>query len=614
MKRFPSIIYILLGTLFFAGACSDEKHACTPAVHGIRRVTFTFSCDALPGTRAVADESRIEDINLYLFPANGGSARHLYLASRRSVVLELPKGDYALYAVANAGTDLGEQTREYVRSLRFERAPDALADGPIPMSAEQTVSVRGNMRLDVTLVRAVAKVNFSCTVAAEFAPRLHIKSVRICNASCRMPFFAPSRAAASGDVTDTPPAAAPGQTLSASYYLLENLQGTVAGIGSQDGKNQSVAPEFATYIYIEGEADGVKVAYRIYPGENNTTDFNIVRNRVYNIDARILGMNTVDWRVSTAEVTVTPLAERYTPGASATATLGLVSTNDADNEFYLTYLLDVGQGTVTIDGEHRTAGTPYPLLCGCGTATAEIAYMQDVPGDVCLRLIVSDRYGFSMERELTTVYKNPELAVTFTQEGYELAAMDRAYVTFAVTQPGYTGRYKARLNGVGLTFFQGHYSADIPTTELTLYEGNGTYELRLKPEAVGEIPFTVTITDEQENSTSFESSVKGIKTVADFTLDFTRSAGALYITMESSYPVSEDLTLTVTATVKIVYSGGYTTTRDYTFDVSFEAERSRGTGYVYLDLQGRYDISIEKYTMTSDTPVSLNGMVEYKLQ
>ena len=66
--------------------------------------------------------------------------------------------------------------------------------------------------------------------------------------------------------------------------------------------------------------------------------------------------------------------------------------------------------------------------------------------------------------------------------------------------------------------------------------------------------------------------------------------------------------------VKIVYSGGYTRMQDYTFDVFFEAERSRGTGYVYLDLQGRYDISIVSYTMESDTPVSLNGMVEYKLQ
>ena len=607
------ILYSIVCMLLFYSACSDSDIEPNPPVQAMQHVTLTFS----PGearTRMAADETRIDDINLYLFPAGGGPARHLYLASQRSVVLELPEGDYTLYAVANAGTDLGEQTREYVRSLRFDRDPDALADGPFPMSAEQAVSVRGDMRLDVTLVRAVAKVNFSCTVAAEFASKLEIKSVRICNAPCSVSLFAPSRAAASGDVADTTPDASPGQTFSASYYLYENRQGTVAGIGSQDGKNQSVAPEEATYIYIEGEADGVKVAYRIYPGENTTTDFNIDRNRVYNIDARIFGMNTVDWRVSTAEVAVTPLAERYAPGASAAATLELVSTNDAGNEFYLTYHLDAGQGTVAIDGERRTADTPYPLLCGSGTATAEIAYTQDVPGDVRLRLVVTDRYGFGMERELTTVYKNPELNVTFTQEGYELAAMDRAYVTFTVTQPGYAGRYKAHLSGEGLTFFQGHYSADIPTTELTLYEGNGTYELRLKPEAVGDIPFTVTITDEQGNSTSFESSVKGIKTVADFSLDFRASTGALYITMESSYPVSEDLTLTVTATVKIVYSGGYTTSRDYTFDVSFEAERSRGTGYVYLDLQGRYDISIEKYTMTSDTPVSLNGMVEYKLQ
>lgn len=607
------IIYVIVCMLLFGSACSDSDIGPNPPEQARQQVTLTFSSSEAR-TRIAVDETRIGDINLYLFPANGSPARHLYITPLRSVVLELPAGDYTLYAVANAGADLGEQTRDYIRTLRFEQDPDAPADGPFPMSAEQAVTVSGDTKISVSLVRAVAKVNFSYSVAAEFAPKLQIKSVRICNAPRRVSLFAPSRAMASGDVADTNPDANPGQTFSASYYQYENRQGTVAGIGSQDGKNQSVAPEFATYIYIEGEADGVKVAYRIYPGENNTTDFNIVRNRVYNIDARILGMNTVDWRVSTAEVAVTPLAERYTPGASAAATLQLVSTNDAGNDFYLSYHLDAGQGVVTIDGESRTADTPYPLLSGSGTATAEIAYTQAEPGDVLLRLTVTDKYGFSMERELTTVYKKPELNVTFTQEGYELAAMDRAYVTFVVTQPGYTGRYKAHLSGEGLTFFQGHYSADMPITELTLYEGNGTYGLRLKPEAVGEIPFTVTITDEQGNSTSFESSVKGIKTVVDFTLDFRASTGALYITMESSYPVSEDLTITVTATVKIVYSDGYTEYADYTFDVSFDAERSRGTGYVYLDLQGRYDISIEKYTMTSDTPVSLNGMVEYNLR
>lgn len=164
--------------LLFCSACSDSDIGPNPSRQAKRHVTLTFS----PGqarTRTAADEFRIDDINLYLFPTGGGPARHLHLSSQRSVVLELPEGDYALYAVANAGADMGGQTQEYVRSLRFDRDPDALADGPLPMSVEQTVSVRGDMHIDVTLVRAVAKIDFSCTVAAEFAPELEIKSVRI---------------------------------------------------------------------------------------------------------------------------------------------------------------------------------------------------------------------------------------------------------------------------------------------------------------------------------------------------------------------------------------------------------------------------------------------------
>lgn len=605
------ILYSIVCMLLFYSACSDSDIEPNPPGQAMQQVTLTFS----PGeacTRMAADETRIDDINLYLFPTGGSPARHLYLTPQRAIVLELPKGDYTLYAVANAGTDLGEQTQDYVRSLRFDRDPDALAGGPFPMSAEQAVSVRGDMRLDVTLVRAVAKVNFSCTVAAEFASKLEIKSVRICNAPCSVSLFAPSRAAASGDVADTTPDASPGQTFSASYYLYENRQGTVAGIGSQDGKNQSVAPEEATYIYIEGEADGVKVAYRIYPGENNTTDFNIVRNRVYNIDARILGMNTVDWRVSTAEVAVTPLAESYAPGASATATLELVSTNDAGNDFYLSYHLDAGRGTVTIDGEHRTEGTPYPLLSGSGTATAEIAYTQDTPGDVRLRLIVTDRYGFSMERELTTVYKNPELTLTYTQQGNELTVYDRAYIDYTVSQPGYTGNYTVTIVGVPSVFY-GRYGSDVPLTTYTQY-GNGSNTLRVKPNMVGPNPLKITVTDTDGHSAEIITSVMGVTTTADLKPTFSTASGLLYVTVESSRPVIDDLTVRVTANADIYSYGGTITKKQYIVSVNIEADRTTGKGSVSLGGIGTYaTFSVTSYTAefkrTSD-----NGLVEYKLQ
>lgn len=607
------LIYTVVCMMLFCCACSDADIELNPAKQAKQQLAMTFRCGAMSPTRAATDDTRIDDINLYLFPVNGGQARHVYIAPVRPVVLELPKGGYMLYAIANLGHDAGERTQDFVRSLRVEREPAALADAPFPMSAQQAVTVSGDMQIAVSLIRAVAKVNFSYTVAADFAKSFHVKSVQFRSAPRSAALFGSSRAENSETVADMPPVETSATAYAATCYLLENRQGEVAGIGSQQQKDQTRAPEHATYIAIAGEADGTQVVYRIYLGENNTTDFNVGRNRVYNIDARILGMNTVDWRVSTAELSVTPFVGNHAPGEPATSELRLTSTNDPENVYYLSYHIDAGTGIVAIDGVERNPGMPYPLLSGNGTVTADISYKQAEPGDVRLRLTVTDKYGFSMERVLTTQYKK-SLNVTFTQEGYELAAMDRAYVTFDVSQPEYTGQYKARLSGDGITFFQGRYSADIPKTEQTLYEGNGTYELRIKPEAVGEIPFTVTITDEQGNSTSFESSVKGVKTVADFTLDYRLMTGALDIVMESSYPVSEDLKITVTATVKIVYSGGYTKTQDYTFDVFFEAERSRGTGYVYLDLQGRYDVSIISYTMESDTPVSLNGMVEYKLQ
>ena len=150
-----TLIHILWGTLLFAGSCSDEMPVCTPAVHGPRHVTFTFSCDALPGTRAVADESRVEDINLYLFPANDAPARHVYAASQRTVALELPDGRYTLYAVANLGTDTGPLPEAEVRALRSAWNPDGSDSGTLPMSAMRTFTVRGTTQIAIELVRAV---------------------------------------------------------------------------------------------------------------------------------------------------------------------------------------------------------------------------------------------------------------------------------------------------------------------------------------------------------------------------------------------------------------------------------------------------------------------------
>ena len=413
------IFYIPICMMLFCCACSDADINPNPTTQA-QQITMTFRCGEMSPTRSASSDTRIDDINLYLFPVNGGPARHIYIAPVQSVVLELPKGDYTLYAIANLARDTGDRAEDFVRTLRVERDPLALADAPFPMSAQQAVTVRGDTQIAVSLVRAVAKVNFSYTVAADFAKSFHVKSVQFRSAPRSAALFDFSRAESSEAVADMPPVEASATAYAATCYLLENRQGEVAGIGSQRQKDQTRAPEHATYIAIAGEADGTQVVYRIYLGANNTTDFNVGRNRVYNIDARILGMNTVDWRVSTAELTVTPFAENHAPGEPATTELRLTSTNDPENVYYMSCHIDAGTGIVAIDGVERNPGMPYPLLSGNGTVTADISYKQAEPGDVRLRLTVTDKYGFSMERVLTTVFKKPELTITYAQQGNEL--------------------------------------------------------------------------------------------------------------------------------------------------------------------------------------------------
>ena len=701
-----TLIHILLGTLLFAGSCSDEMPVCTPAVHGPRHVTFTFSCDALPGTRAVADESRVEDINLYLFPANDAPARHVYAASQRTVALELPDGRYTLYAVANLGTDTGPLPEAEVRALRSAWNPDGSDSGTLPMSAMRTFTVRGTTQIAIELVRAVAKVDFSYTVAADFSRSLSVRSVRLCNVPRFAALFGEGRITADGEcaATEAFPAdddgysavyylpenlqgenvSIPGQeqkneanapeyaayiliegeadglhvvyriylgenntsdfniarnrvyriearilgrntvdwrvsttevsvTPFAVYYLPENLQGENVSIPGQEQKNEANAPEYAAYILIEGEADGLHVVYRIYLGENNTSDFNIARNRVYRIEARILGRNTVDWRVSTTEVSVTPFAERHAPGGIATAQLRVVSTNNDRSTCFLTCEREEGDGDVTLDGEPILFGVPYPFLSGDGERTADITYTQQREGDVRLRLVLTDEKGLHAERVLQTSYVREPLRVSFTQDKFELAALDRARVDFTIEQDDYDGTYTVQVEGTP-TLFR-NLTDDIgPVTGYTV-AGNGTYPLRIRPEAVGENPYRITVTDEKGNSAFFDSFVTGIKTVSCFTCSFSKISGGIEVVAEGTYPVMNDLTITLNPTVTVVLRGGATKTLTCTMNVKIEADRMRGRASATLDLGTGYtDYSVTDYEATFSRTASENGMVEYAVQ
>ena len=85
------LIYTVVCMMLFCCACSDADIELNPATQAKQQLAMTFRCGAMSPTRAATNDTRIDDINLYLFPVNGGQARHVYIAPVRPVVLELPK-------------------------------------------------------------------------------------------------------------------------------------------------------------------------------------------------------------------------------------------------------------------------------------------------------------------------------------------------------------------------------------------------------------------------------------------------------------------------------------------------------------------------------------------
>ena len=88
------------------------------------------------------------------------------------------------------------------------------------------------------------------------------------------------------------------------WYLPENARGNGTAT-SQYEKNADTAPSgqgsYCTYIEIKGYFKSAElvtaVTYNIYLGGNNTTDYNILRNRNYTVTTTIQGIDRADTRI-----------------------------------------------------------------------------------------------------------------------------------------------------------------------------------------------------------------------------------------------------------------------------------------------------------------------------
>lgn len=287
------------------------------SIAGFENREQTRASGILPGDIG-NEENTIHNITVFQFDGEGGDADPLVVlryvdSDLNNLVLGLmqPKSDPTrkqfLYLVANAGTQLQDFTGTY-GELKQKLIPvnDAgIADGNMIMTASLSTEVSSLITIPIKFLRRLAKINVTYSIAADvnFTPaRLQL---RVVPKSFALEDISDPRPSASADnfynyisITDN---ISNGHT----WYMPENLR----GIGNaSDAKNKiaSTAPsgqeDFCTYVELSGlyQRDGVSqlVSYRVYLGGNNTTDYNVEANRIYNVNLSVKGINDADKRIT----------------------------------------------------------------------------------------------------------------------------------------------------------------------------------------------------------------------------------------------------------------------------------------------------------------------------
>ena len=297
------IVLFIIPLLAMMSSCiKDEMEEC-PSCKDKVRFSLQVREEGVQYVTRATDERTVRDVNLFLYDPRGMLPdRHFYVESGTVECSVLP-GSYEAYAVANVHRDMGTMTREQLFAVQL---PSLTKYVMLPMSGYTTLTVEDRMSAPViTVRRTVAKIICNISIDPAVVYALKLQSVQIMNAAATTMLFE-EKQIAKNFITMNSAAIASSELRSATrmFYLLENCQGDVPSITTQQQKCAANAPQGATYVRIKAQKDGLQMTYDVYLGENNTSNFDVRRNSVQTLDIRIKGDNEVDARIHSFEVKI----------------------------------------------------------------------------------------------------------------------------------------------------------------------------------------------------------------------------------------------------------------------------------------------------------------------
>lgn len=297
------VLLFIIPLLAMMSSCiKDEIEEC-PSCKDKVRFSLQVQEEGMQYVTRATDEQTVRDVNLFLYDPRGVLPdRHFYVESGTVECSVLP-GEYEAYAVANVHRDMGTMTREQLLAVQL---PSVTQYTMLPMSGHTMLTVEDRMPAPVIIVRrTVAKIVCNITAESSVVYTQNLKSVQIINAAASTKLFETEQVADKFvSMASTEFGVSENRKATRTFYLLENCQGDVPSITTQQQKCAANAPKGATFVRVKMQKEGRELTYDVYLGENNTSNFDVRRNTVQTLDIRIKGDNEVDARIHSFEVKI----------------------------------------------------------------------------------------------------------------------------------------------------------------------------------------------------------------------------------------------------------------------------------------------------------------------
>ena len=305
-------------------ACSPYGESGGPAA----QVTVSIVPDGYAPTRSsfTWDEDDIRDIQIVVTTEDGTIHDVLYSDSPSGLQFTGQAGSlYRLWAAANLGGKVEAASLEDFKESVRHVTKEGIERTGIPMFSDGSYDILvtgGENHASIPLKRMMARVDFNIDTKSLLNPRgFKVTSVSICNpVDAYTPFDPEVRKEGAADAAPVFDSAS-GQDISRlnnggtiRLYAFENLQGTLLAGNDDPWKKvpSSIGDAAPRCTYIEvvcsysAYADSCDdITYRMYLGEDATTNFDVRRNTLYRLtleptEKEIRG-GRGSWKIETGE-------------------------------------------------------------------------------------------------------------------------------------------------------------------------------------------------------------------------------------------------------------------------------------------------------------------------